>query len=119
MKTKIILPLLAAIAFFLTACGGNYARTQSDIQRNGPIDCGGLHTKQGQWHFTDENGLVLDVTGVCAKGQKHGEFDYYANGKLIAKTKYSHDEELKTACLAKGKSKIPNKQCLALAAQNN
>lgn len=114
MKTKIILPLLAAMALSLTACGGHFAKTQTTEQQNQPLDCTGLHMKKAQWHYTDANGLALDVTGTCHKGMKHGNFEFILDGKKVATTKFVKDQEEKTSCEATGeKTRDPLEKCLA------
>ena len=84
-----------------------------------PLDCTGLHMKNAQWHYTDENGNALDVNGNCHKGKKHGNFEFLIAGKQVAVTKFINDEENKTSCKAGGdKTRETLAQCLAKAAQN-
>jgi len=119
MKTKIILPLLAAMALSLTACGGHFAKTQTTEQQNKPLDCTGLHMKKAQWHYTDANGLALDVTGTCHKGMKHGNFEFIVDGKKVATTKFIKDTEEKTTCEATGeKTRDPLEKCMAKFIEN-
>ena len=114
MKKTILLPILATMAISLTACGGHFAKTQTTEQQNAPLDCTGLHMKNAQWHFTDANGLALDVNGACHKGMKHGNFEFLVDGKKVAVTKFVKDKEEKTACTATAeKTRDPLEKCLA------
>ena len=119
MKKIILLPILALAALSLTACGGPLAKTQTTEQQNAPLDCTGLHMKHAQWHFTDANGLALDVTGACHKGMKHGNFEFLVDGKRVAVTKFVKDTEQKTSCEATGeKTRHPREKCLAMVGKN-
>ena len=119
MKKIILLPILALAALSLTACGGHFAKTQTTEQQNAPLDCTGLHMKHAQWHFTDANGLALDVTGACHKGMKHGNFEFLVDGKKVAVTKFIKDKEEKTSCSATAeKTRDPLEKCLAKVGKN-
>ena len=114
MKMIYTLPILATMALSLTACGGHFAKTQTTEQQNGPLDCTGLHMKNAQWHFTDANGLALDVNGTCHKGMKHGNFEFLVDGKKVAVTKFIKDQEEKTSCTATAeKTRDSLEKCLA------
>ena len=117
---KIVLTLtLCGLAAALTSCGGNYRRMQSMEEQNAPYTCAGLHMRNAQWHFTDDYGQKVDVVGNCVKGMKHGTFEFYVDRTLIAKTKYIRDVENKTACLAKGKTRLDLSTCMKIKAETN
>ena len=44
----------------------------------------------------------MDVKGRCVDGEKHGNFNFVANGKHIFTTKFRNDEVVKTSCKIKG-----------------
>ncbi|MBR2212605.1 MAG: hypothetical protein IJ896_14375 [Fibrobacter sp.] len=44
-------------------------------------------------------GHVVSVSGVCKNGMKHGQFNFYDNEKMVMKTKFVKDSEVKTDCV--------------------
>lgn len=117
MKKFALTLLLCGIAATLSACSGNYKKMQTVEQQNAPYTCAGLHMRNAQWHFDDDYGQHVDVIGNCAKGMKHGTFEFYIEGQLIAKTKYIRDNENKTTCLAQGKSRLDLNSCMKIKAE--
>ena len=116
---KITLTLaLCCLAAFLTSCGGNYRKIQTAQEQSSPYTCEGLHMRNAQWHFTDDFGQNVDVVGSCAKGMKHGTFEFYIDRQLVAKTKYIRDAEHKTTCLAQGKTRLDLNTCMTIKAEN-
>ena len=62
--------------------------------------------------------MNVDVIGSCAKGMKHGTFEFYIDRQLVAKTKYIRDVENKTTCLAQGKTRLDLNTCMKIKAEN-
>lgn len=96
---------LAFIAIAITAlcsCSSAYLREQDEASKYKPCDCTDYHINHAEWHYIDRFGQKVDVTGKCSKGMKHGNFDFYVGGILVARTKFSRDEEVKTRCYVKG-----------------
>ena len=118
MKKIILAIALGSLAALLTSCGGSYKKVQSP-EDQAQFTCVGLHTKRAQWHFVDELGQNVSAQGSCIKGMKHGQFEFFVNGKMVAKTKFGKDREIKTACLAMGKTKMNLNDCMKVNASNN
>ena len=118
MKKIILAIALGSLAALLTSCGGSYKKVQSPEDQSKPFNCEGLHTKRAQWNFVDELGQNVSAQGACHKGMKHGQFEFFVNGKMVAKTKFSKDREIKTACLAMGKTKMNLNDCMKVNASN-
>lgn len=116
---KIILALsIAFCAIALTSCGG-FSKQQTAEQMNQPMNCAGLNMRNATWHYTNEFGQAINVTGTCKKGRKHGNFKVYANGQQIATSKFGKDIEKKTTCLVGGqKTRISLLGCMQANAQN-
>ena len=104
---------ISLIAMLLCSCGG-YLTRQSPESMNSPVDCDGYHVKTATWHFMDNQGEQYNIMGRCVKGQKHGNFDFFVNGQLIARTKYTRDMEVKTKCYIKGVSAGNLDHCLSM-----
>lgn len=120
MKKLLTLSIAFGIAATLTACGGSYRKTQTLEEQTMPMSCVGLHTKHAQWHFTDDFGQQVDVSGACHAGKKHGQFEFIVAGKKIAVTKFVKDEEIKTACSAGGeKTRLNLENCMRKNASLN
>ena len=116
---KITLTLaLCGLAALLSSCGGSYRKVQSMEEQMSPYTCAGLHVKHAQWHFVDDFGQQVDVMGSCAKGMKHGTFEFAVGGQLVAKTKYIKDNESYTTCLVMGKTRTNLNECMKLRAAN-
>lgn len=118
MKKLAITIALGSLAVLLTSCGGSYKKVQSP-EDQAQFTCVGLHTKRAQWHFVDELGQNVSAMGSCIKGMKHGQFEFFVNGKMVAKTKFSHDGEVKTACYAMGQTRMNLNECMKVNAANN
>lgn len=117
MKKLAIAIAFGSLAVLLTSCGGSYKNVQSP-EDQAQFTCTGLHTKRAQWNFVDELGQNVSAQGACHKGMKHGQFEFFVNGKMVAKTKFSKDREIKTACLAMGKTKMNLNDCMKVNASN-
>ena len=119
MKKFIITIALCSIAALLCSCGGSYRTVQTPEEQSKPYSCIGLHTKRAQWQFVDELGQNVSAMGSCIKGMKHGQFEFFVNGKMVAKTKFSRDGEVKTACYAMGQTRMNLNECMKVNAANN
>ncbi len=117
MKQILILIIVSAFAVTLTSCGSYYMKVQDEVSRKGPVNCSGYHVKNATWNFFNNLDENIYVTGRCIKGMKHGGFDFFIEGKHVARTKFVRDNEVKTACFVNGKSKLDLNSCLALREQ--
>ena len=98
MKKTTTLFALGATALLISACASGFNKHQTVEQTMQPFNCFGLHMKNAQWHFVDDFGQSVDATGTCKKGMKHGNFQFFINNELVAKVKYSRDNEVQTYC---------------------
>ncbi|MCQ2123877.1 MAG: hypothetical protein MJZ25_06790 [Fibrobacter sp.] len=103
MKKTFILIAISSVAAFFSACGGSYSNHQTVEQMSQPFVCEGLHMKNAKWDFVDDYGMKIHVDGRCHAGRRHGQFNFYSNNEMLAKTKFVKGEEVKTACMIKGK----------------
>jgi len=102
-RTACSFALIAATTILFSSCASAYYNRQQDqASKFRPCDCTDLHLNHAEWHFIDQFGQKIDATGKCTKGMKNGTFDFYSNGILIARTKFSRDTEVKTKCYVKG-----------------
>lgn len=102
MKKTFILIAISLVAAVITSCS-SYAKHQTIEQMNTPFDCTGLHMKNAQWDFVDDYGLKIHADGRCHAGRRHGQFNFYHNNKMLAKTKFVKDKEVKTSCMIEGR----------------
>ncbi|MBR4348266.1 hypothetical protein [uncultured Fibrobacter sp.] len=119
MKKIITAITLCSLAALLCSCGGSYRTVQTPEEMTKPFSCTGLHVSNATWHFVDELGQNVDVQGHCAKGKKHGQFEFYIQGKMIAKTKFTRDVENKTTCYAMAQTRMNLNDCMKINASNN
>ncbi len=120
MKKIILLAMAMPLTLSLIACGGSYRKVQTAEETMLPFNCSGLHMKNAQWHFTDEFGQQIDATGACHAGRKHGQFNFYMKGTMVAKTKFVKDSEAKTTCVIAGKDERSTlQQCMQKHANLN
>lgn len=116
MKKIINLLVISGIALITASCA-SYVRVQTTENQSTAFDCTGLHLKQGSWHFTDDFGQNVLVTGSCAKGMRHGTFDFYVDNEQVARTKFIHNVENKTTCFVNGsKARLDLNNCMKLHA---
>lgn len=92
----------ALAAFTLSACG-SFSKVQTEQQKHAMPFCGGLHINNATWDYTDQFGNQIHVIGDCRKGMMHGGFTYMMDGKLVAKSKFSKNSEIKTSCVVNDK----------------
>ena len=71
------------------------------IVRNLCLNSQDVEDIQKEFH-DNQYDLTISVKGRCYNGQKHGNFDFIANGKRIFTTKFREDEVIKTSCHIKG-----------------
>ena len=52
----------------------------------------------GNKFFSDH---YITVSGACNSGKKHGQFNLYDGNRLVMKTKFNNDSEVKTDCVSR------------------
>ncbi len=83
-----------------------------------PFVCDGLHMKNATWSFVDDYGFKVNVDGRCHSGRRHGQFNFYIDNQMIAKTKFIKGVENKTACKATGREERTSlAQCMQTYAE--
>ena len=115
MKKLIILAIACFAAATLTSCS-SYRKVQTEESHKSAFDCAGYHVSKASWEFTDNYGQTVNVTGRCTKGMRHGNFDFFVDGKQVARTKFVRNEEVKTACFVNGKSRTDLYTCMDMNA---
>ena len=63
----------------------------------------------GNKFFSDH---YITVSGACNSGKKHGQFNLYDGNRLVMKTKFNNDSEVKTDCVSRpANRRIPQRFC--------
>ena len=109
--------IISAAMMLLCSCGGSYLRYQDEASKNQPCNFSGYHVNNANWHFVDNLGQDILATGRCYKGMKHGNFDFFVNGTLVARTKFSRDREQSTRCIIENLRNADLQTCLTAYAQ--
>ena len=104
--------IICAAMTLLCSCGGSYQRYQDEASRHRPCNCDGYHVNNATWEFSDNLGQQILVSGRCYKGMKHGSFDFFVDGTLVARTKFSRDNEIKTQCFIEGVHVVNLQTCM-------
>lgn len=111
-----VLAVLMGTPFILTSCASGYERYQTPDSMRGLPNCMGLHMKNAQWYYNDSYGNRINVVGRCVQGMMHGNFNYSLNGNLVAKSKFTRGQEVKTTCLVGRKHPTLLNACMNEAA---
>ncbi len=116
MKKTLVLITISLVAALTISCS-SYAKHQTPEQMSTPFICTGLHMKNAQWDFVDDYGVKIHVDGRCHAGRRHGQFNFYYNNKMLAKTKFVKDKEVKTTCITpKGQMATSLEGCMNMHA---
>lgn len=116
MKKTLILVAISLVAALFTSCS-SYNNFQTTEQMSQPFICTGLHLKNAQWNFVDDYGVKIHVDGRCHAGRRHGQFNFFEGNRMLAKTKFSKDKEIKTACiLPAGQKSTTLEECMNIHA---
>ncbi len=123
MKSGVLMfTVLGAVCATLLACHKKMSHVTIEAGRTGDISYEDICETRSSGYFEGVKvkafgSLELLVSGKCGGNRKHGQFNYYDvnTGKMIMKTKFSKDREIKTDCVSNPPARqIPQKECFEL-----
>lgn len=123
MKSSVLkFMVLGSICVTLLACHKKVSRVTTEAGRTGDISYEDICENRSSGYFEGAKvkafgSLEMLVSGKCGGNRKHGQFNYYDvnTGKMIMKTKFSKDREIKTDCVSYPPARrIPQKECFEL-----
>lgn len=123
MKSGVLMfTVLGAVCVTLLACHKKMSHVTTEAGRTGDISYEDICETRSSGYFEGAKvkafgDLEMLVSGKCGGNRKHGQFNYYDvnTGKMIMKTKFSKDREIKTDCESNPPARrIPQKECFEL-----